>query len=82
MGKYGLLMGQIVLETKLVGSDRVRPVSHVGLGSVLRVGVPTQTRSGLSGRIGPDPIGRGLGKIRVVFFLCVVPGAAHLTQPI
>jgi len=53
-------MGQIVLGTKLVGSDRIRPVSRVGLGSVLRVRVPTQTRSEISGRVGPDPIGRGL----------------------
>ena len=30
--KYGLLMDQIVLGTKLVGSDRVRPVSRVELG--------------------------------------------------
>ena len=74
-------MGQIVLGTKLVMSDRVKPISRVGSGSTLWVGVSTQTRPNLSGRVDPDPIGHGLGWVRVVFFR-VVYGAAHLTQPI
>ena len=34
-GKYGLLMDQIVLETKLVVSDWVGHISRVGSGSAL-----------------------------------------------
>ena len=37
VGKYGLLMGQIVLKTKLVMSNRVRPISRVGLTLTLQV---------------------------------------------
>ena len=33
------------------------------------------------GHVGPDPIGHGLGWVRVVFF-CVVSSVAHLNQPI
>ena len=57
-GKYGLLMDQIVLETKLVVSDWVGHISRVGSGSALWVEVPTQTRPYASGRVGTDPIGR------------------------
>ena len=66
---------------KLVGSDRVESISRVGSGSTLWVGVSTQTRPDLSGRVDSDPIGHGLGWVRVVFFR-VVSSAAHLTQPI
>ena len=72
-GKYGLLMDQIVLETKLVVSNRVGPISRVGSESALWVEVLTQTRPYASGRVGTDPIGRGLGWVRVVFFVsCLV----------
>ena len=62
---------------KLVESDRVSPVSRVGSGSTLWVGVSTQTRPDLSGRVDPDPIGHGLGWVRVVFFF-----VSCLVQPI
>ena len=71
MGKYGLLMGQIVLETKLVVPDRVGPISRVGSGLALWVGVQAQALPYASCRVDPDPIGRGLGWVRVgFFFLC------------
>ena len=74
MGKYGLLMGQIVPDTKLVVPDRVRPVSHVMSGSVLCVGVQAQTLPYASCRVDPDRIGLGLGWVRVGFFFvsCLV----------
>ena len=68
--EYGLLMGQIVLGTKLIVSDRVGPISRVGSGSALWVEVSTQTRPYASGRVGTDPIGRGLGWVSVGFFSC------------
>ena len=60
-GEYGLLMGQIVPDTKLVVPDRVRPVSRVASGSALWVGVQAQALPYASCRVDPDPIGRGLG---------------------
>ena len=69
-----LLMGQIVLDTKLVMLDRVRPVSRVVSGSALWVGVQAQALPYASCRVDPDPIGRGLGWVKVGFFLlsCLV----------
>ena len=69
-----LLMGQIVLDTKLVMLDRVRPVSRVGSGSTLWVEVQAQALLYASCQVDPDPIGRGLGWVRVGFFfvLCLV----------
>ena len=58
--KYGLLMDQIVLGTKLVVSDRVRPISRVGSGSTLWVEVQTQTLPYALCRIDPGPICHGL----------------------
>ena len=66
--KYGLLMDQIVLGTKLVVSDRVRPISRVGSGSTLWVEIQTQALPYASCRIDPDPIGRRLDWVRVGFF--------------
>ena len=68
--KYGLLMGHIVLETNLVVSDRVGPISRVGSGSALWVEVQAQALPYVSCRVDPDPIGRGLGWVRVGFFSC------------
>ena len=70
MGKYGLLMGQIVLKTKLVMSNRVRSIGRVRSGSALWVGVQAQALPYASCRVDPDPIGRGLGWVRVEFFSC------------
>jgi len=70
-----------VLQIKLIVFNQVRSISRVGSGSALWVGVQAQTRPYASGRVGTDPIGRGLGWIRVEFFR-VMPSAAHLTQPI
>ena len=60
-GEYGLLMCQIVPDTKLVLPDQVRPVSRVVSGSALWVGVQAQTLPYASCRVDPDPIGCGLG---------------------
>jgi len=61
VGKYGLLMCQIVLGIKLVVPDRVRSISHVVSGSALWVEVSAQTRHYPSGWFGTDPIVLGLG---------------------
>ena len=61
MGKYGLLMSQIVSDTKLVVPDRVRPVSHVGSGSILWVEVQAQARPSLWHGHGTVPRGHGPG---------------------
>lgn len=74
-------MGQIVLETKLVMSNRVRPISRVGSGLALWIGVQAEALSYASCRVDPDPISRGLGWVRIGFFR-VMPSAAHLIQPI
>ena len=76
-GGYGLLMGQIVPDTKLVLPDQVRPVSRVVSGSALWVGVQVQALPYTSCRIDPDPICRGLGCVRVGFFF-----VSCLVQPI
>ena len=68
--KYGLLMGHIVLETNLVVSDRVGPISRVGSRSALWVEVQTQALPYVSCRVDPDPIDRGLGWVRICFFSC------------
>ena len=81
MGKYGLLMNQIVLETKLVVSNWVRPISRVGSGSALWVGVQAQSLPYVLCRVDPDSISRELCWVRVGFFR-VVPSAAQLTQSI
>jgi len=60
-GEYGQLMGQIVLGTKLVVSDRVKPISRVGSGSTLWVEVQAQALPYASCRVDTNPIGRGLG---------------------
>jgi len=54
-------MGQIVLGTKLVMSDRVKPISRVGSGSTLWVEVQAQALPYASCRVDTNPIGRGLG---------------------
>ena len=71
-GEYGQLMSQIVLGTKLVVSDRVKPISRVGSGSTLWVEVQAQALPYTSCRVDTDPIGRGLGWVRVRFFSCHV----------
>ena len=70
MQKYGPLIDQIVLGIKLVLPDRVRPISRVGSGSTLWVRVQTQARPYTSGRVATDPIGCGLGWVRIEFFSC------------
>ena len=77
--KYGLLIGQIVPDTKLVVSGWVRPVSRVVSGLALWIGVQTQTLLYALCRVDPDPIGRGLDCVRIEFFSYMF-STIHLTQ--
>jgi hypothetical protein len=49
-------------------SDRVKLISRVGSGSTLWVEVQAQALPYASCRVDTDPIGRGLGWVRVEFF--------------